>query len=496
MSLNLFKTTVNDYLEGLPEQVQSRLYESPATCLAIYRLLSPMAKFFMMSMLFQDHDVSLRDLDKWVKHDAKFQLQYSIKSMKSLNLIIEGESKQPFMIQLNPIFKKSFKNVLTGGEINNSFGDVTDDDNNVSIVMLDEYSAEKWENILHYMVGTPNTNAPGGKVLDLLQHSGLMEEANYGELKITNQGFQFLLQDVNAQIWTLLLQYLKMAETLQMDPVDVLNFIFMLGALQLGKAYKVDMLSNTQRIMLQDMRDYGLIYQNQSDFKKFYPTRLATLLTSDTKAFRSASVALDSVLHKANDGAAATEGEGLPDESAEQTQDGALIIETNFKLYSYSNSPLQIAILSLFAHLKSRFANMVTGQLTRESVRNALLNGITADQIIAYLETHAHPKMRRLAEENLNKKLELDSSTNETLQVLPPTVVDQIRLWQLELDRIMSYEGYLYTDFDSYQEYQTVVDYAKDIGVLLWQNDKKKMFFVSNEGNSQVLDFHRRNFKK
>lgn len=139
---------------------------------------------------------------------------------------------------------------------------------------------------------------------------------------------------------------------------------------------------------------------------------------------------------------------------------------------------------------------MVTGQLTRESVRNALLNGITAEQIIAYLETHAHPRMRRLAEENLSKKLELDPTVKETLQVLPPTVVDQIRLWQLELDRIISYDGYLYTDFESYQEYQTVADYAKDIGVLLWQNEKKKMFFVSTEGNSQVLDFHRRNFDK
>ena len=128
--------------------------------------------------------------------------------------------------------------------------------------------------------------------------------------------------------------------------------------------------------------------------------------------------------------------------------------------------------------------------------RQALLNGITADQIIAYLETHAHPRMRRLAEENLGKKLELDPSSNETLQVLPPTVVDQIRLWQLELDRIISYDGYLYTDFDTFQEYQTVAEYAKDVGVLIWQDDKKKMFFVYNEGNTQVLDFHRRNFKK
>lgn len=449
-----------------------------------------------MSMLFEENDVSLRDLDKWVKHDAKFQLQRAIRSIKSLNLIMEGTTKQTLMIQLNPIFKKSFKNVLTGGEIHNSFGNVAEDDDIVSIQMLDQYSADKWETILHFMVGTPNTKTPGGKVLDLLQHSGLMEEASGGELKITNQGFQFLLQDVNAQIWTLLLQYLKLTETLQMDPVDVLNFIFMLGALEMGKAYKVQMLSDTQRLMLQDMRDYGLIFQKHSNIEKFYPTRLATLLTSDTKTFRSASAVMDSVSKQANEASTSVEDDSVQDGTDKSLQDGALVVETNFKLYSYSNSPLKIAILSLFVHLKSRFANMVTGQLTRESIRRALLNGITADQIIAYLESHAHPQMRRLAEENLEKKLELDPSGKESLQILPPTVVDQIRLWQLELDRIISYDGYLYTDFDSFQEYQTVTDYAKDIGVLLWQEDKKRMFFVSSEGNTQVLDFHRRKFKK
>lgn len=33
-------------------------------------------------------------------------------------------------------------------------------------------------------------------------------------LQITNKGFQFLLQDVNTQVWAFLLQYLNMAEVL------------------------------------------------------------------------------------------------------------------------------------------------------------------------------------------------------------------------------------------------------------------------------------------
>ncbi|QLQ81489.1 hypothetical protein HG537_0F02500 [Torulaspora globosa] len=500
---NLLKSSVNQYLEELPQQIQSRLYQSPATCLAIYRLLPQLAKFFIMSMVFNESEISLRDLDRWVKASGKNQFQEAIKSMKSLHLLIPVRSNGPMMINLNQTFRESFKNALTGGKVNNSFGIVVDEaDDVVTTEMLDSYSADKWETILHFMVGTPLTNIPSNNVLNLLKHSKLMEEVSTtGEFKITNEGFQFLLQEVNSQIWTLLLQYLKMTETLQMDPVEVLNFIFMLGALEFGKPYSMDGLSETQKLMSKDMRDYGLVFQKSSNSNVFYPTRLATMLTSDAKSIRGASGAMDSVLKQNKDEKSGkTVGDvGNDDQvgaNGQHIQDGALIVETNFKLYSYSNSPLQIAILSLFVHLRSRFSNMVTGQITRESIRRALMNGITADQIIAYLQTHAHPQMRRLAEEKLERKLELDTNCKDTLQILPPTVVDQIKLWQLELDRIICYEGSLYSDFENHQEYHLLSTYAQDIGVMLWKDDRKKKFFVSKEGNSQVLDYAKRKLKK
>jgi hypothetical protein len=50
-----------------------------------------------------------------------------------------------------------------------------------------------------------------------------------------------------------------------------------------------------------------------------------------------------------------------------------------------SENPLQIAVLNLFCSLKARFPNLVIGSVTRESVRRALLNGITADQVCSWL---------------------------------------------------------------------------------------------------------------
>lgn len=86
--------------------------------------------------------------------------------------------------------------------------------------------------------------------------------------------------------------------------------------------------------------------------------------------------------------------------------------------FSHPNldNPLQIAVLGLFVSLKYRFPNLVVGSITRESVKEALSSGISADQvclfpsseqsmqlmpsfhqIISYLVTHAHPQMRKNA---------------------------------------------------------------------------------------------------
>lgn len=143
-------------------------------------------------MVFNENEVPLLDLDKWVNSNGKLQFQNAIKSMKSLHLLIPNKSSGTLMINLNPTFKISLRNALTGGEVQNSFGVVVEE-NVVSLDLLDEYSANKWETILHFMVGTPLAKIPSEKVLNLLKHSKLMEEVNStGEFKITNEGFQFL----------------------------------------------------------------------------------------------------------------------------------------------------------------------------------------------------------------------------------------------------------------------------------------------------------------
>ena len=592
-SSDLFKSSINEYLDNLPETVHAQLYKSPETCLAVFRLLPALAKFYIMTLLFQETAIPFLDLNRWIRHKkasgtthrrnpSKIYQNESIKRLKALNLLKEirkklkhpktGKTAVIVFVQLNPIFRQSFRDALTGfragrqldpnekitetieeseakesgrkglkSSKDNKSTESTqknlnalfsDDNAKITVEFLDSYCLSKWENILHFMVGSEIAEYPSIGVLTLLRYSGLMElpsdrqrrensssgadadedfvvDDHYidgkltppsGEelksLLITKSGFQFLLQTINSQIWTLLLQYLKMSEKLMMNPVDVLNFIFMLGSLELGEGYPIGMLSDTQLIMLEDLIDYGLLYYPRDAAsggkgKIFYPTRLATSLTSEQTNFKTASAALNDQI--AN-----------PATEADQTRvEGSVIIETNFKIYCYTSSPLQIAILNLFVHLKTRFANMVTGIVTRESIRRALINGITADQIINYLETHAHPGMVKKAEEKYAKKLEFENSIGNTyaadqlkFEILPPTVVDQIKLWQLELDRIEATNGYLYKDFANDFEFEKLMDYGEEIGVILWKDKSHRRFFVTTEGNTQLIDYAKRILRK
>ena len=72
-----------------------------------------------------------------------------------------------------------------------------------------------------------------------------------------------------------------------------------------------------------------------------------------------------------------------------------MVLVRHAVLTSILDNPLQTAVLNLFVSLKYRFPNLVVGSISRDSVKKALSNGISADQIISYLVTHAHPQMRK-----------------------------------------------------------------------------------------------------
>ncbi|KAI9828180.1 MAG: RNA polymerase II transcription factor B 52 kDa subunit [Phylliscum demangeonii] len=453
-----------EYLEQLPGTTFRRLYQQPSTALAVFRRMLPhLAKSFVMAMLFLPDPLPTADLELWVQAGSKREKDQALSHLYRLHIVTSASDPgKAQTLRLTKPFAPSLRRALTGGGHHHSFGVpcATPDKHPASPGYLDAFARAQWEGILHYMVGSSSGggggggNGPSHGVKKLLELGGLVEMAGRTP-EITQAGFAFLLQEVNAQIWTLLVFYLENAESLHMDSVDVLSFLFMLGSLELGQDYSVATLTATQIQMLDDLQDFGIIYRRTAAADRFYPTRLATTLTSDGGALRSVSAGFDRAIGSGSDAGA---GAGAPQADAHR---GFIVIETNYRLYAYTSSPLQIAVLALFSRLSLRFPNMVVGRITRHSIRRAIAMGITSDQIIAYLGTHAHPQLRRQS------------------PVLPATVVDQIRLWQIEGERMKATAGFLFKDFGSAPEYDGPCRYAQQMGVLVWKNDGRRMFFVT-----------------
>ncbi|KAI9799598.1 MAG: RNA polymerase II transcription factor B 52 kDa subunit [Piccolia ochrophora] len=423
-----------------------------------------------MAMLYLSHPLPTADLESWVQPESHRDKEQSMSLLSRLHMVaVASKPGQPQAVKLTNPFATSLRQALTGGGNHQSFGVPCDtpDKHHVDIAYLDAFARSQWEGILHYMVGSTGVgmagegDGPSGGVKSLLQLGGLVEIKGR-KPEITQAGFSFLLQEVNAQVWTLMIFYLENAESLNMDAVEVLAFLFTLGSLELGQDYNRGTLTATQDKMLDDLRDFGIVYQRKNSSRRFYPTRLATTLTSDASALRSVSAGFDSVLHSAS--------------ASADFSKGFIVIETNYRVYAYTSSPLQIAVLALFTRLSTRYPNMVSGRISRDSIRRAIATGITSEQIIAYLATHAHPQMRK------------------NTPVLPPTVVDQIRLWQIEGERMKATAGFLFKEFASFAEYRGPCSYAAEIGVLVWRNDARRMFFVTR--HEQIAAFLRSRMKK
>ncbi|KAF9048848.1 transcription factor Tfb2 [Panaeolus papilionaceus] len=435
------------FLQSQSQNTLTRLYQKPSSCLAIFRLLAPLERQIIMNLLWLESVINATTMAAWVYREGKKLYDEAISTLFRLHILQNPAQK----LALNNTFKTSFRQAITGGGSSGSFGVPANDKRQPNdLEFLDSFALERWETILHYMVssGTGQHPAtPSHGVLFLLQRSGLMTKSHSSPLKITSAGFQFLLQSPHDQLWELLLQYLRLAEERQMDLVEVLGFIFMLSTMELGKEYSTENLSGTQKAMLEDLRDYGLIWQRTGSSRRFSPTRLSTTLTSSAPPLP----------------VSAGTGSG--------PQEGFIILETNYRLYAYTDNALQIAVLNLFVSLKYRFPNLVVGSITRDSVKKALINGISADQIINYLMAHAHAQMRK----------------NNPL--LPVTVQDQIRLWELERNRLKSRPGYLYTMFATQADYEFVLDYAKRLDIVLWEDPVKRCFFGTMDGHANIKEF-------
>ena len=135
----------------------------------------------------------------------------------------------------------------------------------------------------------------------------------------------------------------------------------------------------------------------------------------------------------------------------------------------------QVQVISEFAELLYQLPNLVVAQVTRESVLRAVDCGVSTQQIVDFHERNAHPLMAALT------------------PILPETVVDQMRLWAGERDRLRSAPARLYENFVSFAVFDEAEQYARDIGVYLFsrrqQTPKMCALVVAADAHDRMRSF-------
>eukprot|EP00571_Detonula_confervacea_P010967 CAMPEP_0172303888 /NCGR_PEP_ID=MMETSP1058-20130122/5397_1 /TAXON_ID=83371 /ORGANISM="Detonula confervacea, Strain CCMP 353" /LENGTH=601 /DNA_ID=CAMNT_0013014925 /DNA_START=134 /DNA_END=1939 /DNA_ORIENTATION=+ len=363
---------------------------------------------------------------------------------------------------------------------------------------LEAYTQSSWDSVLHFLVGSDDNDRkgidgasdnpieePSDAVILFLTRIGLMQEdpdytgsdRSRAPLVITSKGYEFMLRDINAQVWQFVLQYMNSLEHHEMKNevrMEALSFLICLGSCRVGEGYHVSVLGKNKlaRQVMKDFGKFGLLFVCRVAGKTaFYPTRVAVnLVASNERAgSRQSDVLGQSV-------AATRSLEEALDAPVPSRSHLAVIVQTNFQVVAYTRSKLHVSTLGLFCDVQSyrRLPNVIFFHITRDSIRSAFRLGVTADQILRFLLVHAHPMLRSGGQ-----------------QLVPSNVRDQILLWDKERRRVTMDEVWVHQCRDA-AEFAAVGQYASDSDALAWGAAHTNKLYIHFQKWEQVQTFIRK----
>ena len=233
--------------------------------------------------------------------------------------------------------------------------------------VLMQHAVSSWDAFLQQLL------EPGlqSDLADLTSKLNFKDESG-----LTAAGFEFVLDERQQQLWCLVISYLKAVRENQ-SPLGLLRTILAMGELGIGKC-----LTGAEALEQQFLRflaELGVLYEEREHAEHTEKARFWTTPGALALFRRDMSQKLSRSI-----------GGGAGEASEEQ----GLIVESNFKVYGYTSSPLHALLLGHFCEILVRLPNLVVGQLTAESVLKAMSHGIRAAHMLRYLEAAAHPRQR------------------------------------------------------------------------------------------------------
>ncbi|VDN19224.1 unnamed protein product [Gongylonema pulchrum] len=286
-----------EYMSSRPAEQLNQLYSSPAVAFALFRFLPELAQEFFLKALW------LKDVgNKWYpvyRHSYLRAIRMGLYRASKLDVVTDCDEK-------------------TRKSANKDLG---------------KKASERWECILHYLALPSQKSEQGvsSTTKMLFRTAGL---TSYDE----------------EQIWTYLLHYFHMQEATGNDITAEIEFLLRLTLCvgstssnignnhgsgdkerqsSSGRAFRIDETwSEPVKGFLMHLRELGLIFIRKRKDGFFFLTPLLNHLTntSDTSEMS---------LEKRN-------------------QNGFIVVETNYRVYAYTSSSLQLAILSTFTEMLYR----------------------------------------------------------------------------------------------------------------------------------------------
>ncbi|OZC09991.1 Transcription factor tfb2 [Onchocerca flexuosa] len=424
-----------EYLSGRPTDQLDKLYASPAVSFAVFRLLPGLSQQLILKTIWLCDTEKKCEWHTWSAPDSETAVMNHIDGLRKLR-IISGDEK----VMLNPLYRRAYLKATRIGLCKASeLCVVTDCDERTRKSTnkdLGKKAIERWECILHYLALPSQKSEQGvsGTTKMLFRSAGLTSCENVAHTCMPlYKVFRLTLYSGNTSGGTSFAN----GSDYKDRPTG-------------SRAFLIDeSWSELIRDFLMHLRELGLVFIRKRKDGFFFLTPLLNHLTSTSYASKT--------------------------NIENHNQSGFVIVETNYRVYAYTDSSLQLAILSIFTEMLYRFNDMSVGVLSREAVRRAFQVGITASQIIAFLRTNAHPTTLAIATEY-----------GGVIQSLPLTVADQIRLWEDERRRLEFCNAIVYSSFESENEYLGLKEYVNSQAILLWYDDVQRLIVITEEGHESV----------
>ncbi|KAL4191725.1 hypothetical protein AMTRI_Chr07g82040 [Amborella trichopoda] len=437
-----------DMVAALPASKLDSLYTNTFFCEAVLRSLPPVSKMYVLRMLYIDAAVSAKLMQEWVLPDSFSKHKAAIDRLLQLRVFTESiDRKREISYRLNPKYQENLRKYLVhGGTLSREPMPSSVTVRLPTLEELDAYALQQWECFLLQLINSSLVERPTNFSPSMMKvfQRGLITTRDNEAPKLTENGFRFLLMETHTQLWYIMREYISTSEGRGMDTAELISFLLELSFHVTGEAYNMNTLTEVQQIAIKDLATLGLVKLQQGRKESwFIPTKLATNLSVS-----------------------------LSDSSSRK--EGFVVVETNFRLYAYSTSKLHCEILRLFCRIEYQLPNLIVGAITKESLYTAFDNGITSEQIILFLQQHAHPRVAQKA------------------PAVPENVTDQIRLWETDLNRVEMNLAHFYEDFPSMDIYEAACDYARELGGFLWEDSKKMRLIVRGEMHEEMKDFLRR----